>query len=118
MSGYRQSSFDPNAYEQPGAPLRPFNRVQWTGVGLATVGAVADLVYFAGRFGWIEPLMSSSTPAFALLLFGVVLINSRRGPSHLVTAEQQARNKRTLVITLAILTAIFGAVLAIEFSGA
>ena len=25
MSGYREHSFDPNAYEQPGRPLKPYN---------------------------------------------------------------------------------------------
>jgi hypothetical protein len=27
MTGYRAHSFDPNAYEQPGRPMRPFRQL-------------------------------------------------------------------------------------------
>ena len=27
MTGYREHSFDPNAYEQPGRPMRPFRQL-------------------------------------------------------------------------------------------
>lgn len=118
MSGYRQSSFDPNAYEQPGAPLRPYNWVQWTGVALGVIGIGLFALSLAGKMGWIASPVGYPAAGLIPLLVGSALINSRRSPSTLVTAEQQARNKRTLLITLAICAAILGAAVAIEFSGA
>ncbi len=117
MSGYRQHGFDPGAFEQPGAPLRPYNWVQWTGIALGSVGMALTLLHFAGRADWI-PQLVEGRPPFLLLIVGVVLINSRRAPSTVTTPEQQARNKRTLVITVAICAIIFGIAAAIEFSGA
>ena len=118
MSGYRQSSFDPNAFEQPGAPLRPYNWVQRLGMTLAFVGMVMTLARAAGELGWIEPLPIMHFPGSILLLIGAVLVNSRRAPSTLVTSEQQARNKRVLVITVAIVAVLLGTATVIEFSGA
>jgi lysylphosphatidylglycerol synthetase-like protein (DUF2156 family) len=118
VSGYRQSSFDPNAFEQPGAPLRPYNWVQRLGMTLALVGLVMTLARAAGEFGWIEPLPIMHFPGSILLIIGAVLVNSRRAPSTLVTSEQLARNKRVLVITVAICAVILGLAAAIEFTGA
>ena len=115
---YRQSNYDPNAYEQQGAPLRPFNWVQWVGVAFAVAGIAVDLLYFAGRFGWVRPMIDSPSPALALILPAILLINSRRGPVTLVGSEQLERNRRVLLITVAILVALFGAILVIELSGA
>jgi hypothetical protein len=118
MTGYRQSSFDPDAYEQPGAPLRPFNRVQWAGFALAMAGLAINLVYLAGFFGLIRPLLDGISPAVALILVGVVLINSRRAPGTLVGAEQRGRNRKLLVVTLAVCAVILAAALAIDSLGA
>ena len=109
MSGYRQHSFDPNAYEQPGRPLRPFNWVQWAGVAIGGVGLVLTTLQVAGQLGWIPQWLDDSPPLFVLLLLGVVLVNSRREPGNLVTEEQQARNKRLLIITAIICAAVLGA---------
>ena len=119
MSGYRQSSFDPEAYDQPGRPLRPFNWVQWTGVALEVVGLGLFLLYIAGMLGWIAPIVGDSSAGFIPLLVGVALVNSRREPSSLVTSEQLEKNKRMLVITIIVLVAIFGVVALINsLSGA
>lgn len=118
MSGYRQSNFDPNAYQQPGAPLRPYNWVQWTGFALGIVGMGLFLVHIAGKIGWIAPPIGYSAAGLIPLLLGSALINSRRAPSTLVTAEQQARNTRTLVITVAICAVVLGLAAIIEFTGA
>ena len=118
MSGYRQHSFDPNAFAQPGAPLRPYDWVQWTGVALEVVAIGLFLAHLAGKVGWIAPPPFTNSPGLALMLVGVVLINSRRSPSTLVTPEQQARNKRSLAITVAVCAAILGLAAAIEFTGA
>ena len=49
---------------------------------------------------------------------GIFLINSRRHPYVDEAPEQQARNRRMLLITIAICTAVLGAALVIEFTGA
>ena len=81
MSGYRQHSFDPNAYEQPRPPLKPYNKVQWLGIVLGSVGAVFALADFAVKFGWIDERFDPSTGVtIALCAAGIILINSRRAP--------------------------------------
>lgn len=118
MSGYRQHSFDPNAYEQAGAPLRPFNWVQWTGVALGGVGLVLTMAQVAGQVGWIPQWFDGSPPFFVMLLLGAVLVNSRREPSTQAGSEQLQRNRKVLLITLAICAAVLGAAALIEFKGA
>ena len=118
MSGYRQPRFDPDAFAQPGAPLRPYNWVQWSGVALTTVGIAINIVYLAGVFGWIAPLLDGTSPAILLLLLGVVLINSRREPSTGADSEQLRKNRKVLLITLAACAIILGIAAVIEFSGA
>jgi hypothetical protein len=119
MTGYRQSSFDPNAYEQPGAPLRPFNAFQWLGVAIASLGVLLFLVQIAGRFGWIPDWFGDvSSSAVMLTLIGTLFINSRRERGTQVGSEQLVRNRRILLITVAILAAVLGAALVIQFTGA
>ena len=117
MSGYREHGFVPNSYEQPGRPLRPFNWVQWSGVGLMAFGLALDLLYFAGRFGWTKDGAASPAMALGPMFVGIALINSRREPGTLVTDEQRARNRKVLLITVAILAVLGAALLVIEFSG-
>ena len=118
MSGYRQSSYDPHAYEQPGRPMRPYNWVQWTGVALIVASIATLLLYFAGRADWIAPLVKEVQPSTALAIFGSILINSRREPGTQVGEEQLRRNRKVLIITILVCSLIIGAAVAIEFSGA
>ena len=118
MSGYRQHSFDPNAYEQAGRPQRPFNWVQWTGVALGGIGLVLTTLQVAGQLGWIPRWVDGSPPLFILLLLGVVLVNSRREPAALAGSEQLEKNRKVLLITAAICAAVLGAALVIEYQGA
>jgi hypothetical protein len=120
MSGYREHSFDPNAYEQLGKPLRPYNWVQWTGVALAVVGIAGYLAYFASRLGWIDIGFDNSNapPFFTLPLLGMMLVSSRREPGTRVGSEQLARNRKVLLITVGVVAAILGAATVIAFSGA
>ena len=118
MTGYREHSFDPNAYEQPGRPMRPFNWVQWCGVALFAVGMTLYGLLFAGRFGWTAPIVTTSSVGFVPMILGIALINSRREPGTQVGSEQLAKNRRVLLITIAACAAILGAALVIEILGA
>ena len=118
MSGYRTSSFDPNASTRVGAPMRPFNWVQWTGVAFIVVGLAIDLIYVAGRLGWIPSSIFGSGIAIALILPGIAMINSRRYPGDPAPELQRTRNQRMLLITVAVIAAVLGAAAAIQFSGA
>ena len=119
MSGYREHSFDPNAYEQPGRPLKPYNWVQWTGVAIGVLGLAIIALGLLGRFGWIPPWLDGPPAgAFMLPIIGISLINSRREPGTQVGSEQLEKNRKVLLITAAICAAVLGAALAIEFSGA
>ena len=75
-------------------------------------------VVAADRLGWTHFGINSAGPFVALPLFGAALINSRRAPAVEVGSEQLARNRRTLLITVAILAAVLGAALVIQFAGA
>jgi hypothetical protein len=119
MTGYREHGFDPNAFEQPGPPLKPYNWVQWTGVAIGTVGAALITLDLLARIGWAPQWIDAPSPVpFSLLVIGMVLINSRRAPGTQVGSEQLAKNRKVLLITVAICAAILGAALVIEFSGA
>ena len=118
MSGYRRSSFDPNAYEQPGPVIRPFNAFQWLGVVIAGLGVLLFLVQLAGRLGWLPEWFGDiSSSGVMLLLIGSLLVNSRRERGTQVGAEQLQRNRRVLLATVAILAAVLGTALVIIFAG-
>ena len=117
MSGYRQSSFDPNAYEQPGRPLRPFNAFQWLGVVIASLGALLFLAQVASRFGWIPEWFGDITSSGGvLMLIGALFINSRREPGTQVGSEQLEKNRRTLLVTVAICAAVIGVALVTQLA--
>ena len=118
MSGYREHSFDPNAFEQPGKPMRPYNWVQWTGIAIGGLGVLLTTVHLAGKIGLFPRWLDDSPPAFLLLLLGLVLVNSRREPSTLAGSAQLEKNRKLLLITVAICAAILGIALVIEFGGA
>jgi len=118
--GYRdRTSFDPNAYERPGPPLKPYNWVQWTGVAVMLVGGALLVASLLGLIGWVPQWMEEFSPApFMLMVIGMLLINSRRQPgTEIVGPEQLAKNRKLLLITVAICAAILGGALVIEFSG-
>ena len=119
MTGYRQSGFDPNAHEQAGAPLRPFNWVQWSGVALGTAGVVISTLHLAGRAGWLPSWIDDSSPwSLILIILGVILINSRRQPSTLAGSEQLEKNRRLLLVTVLVILAILGVAAIIDSLGA
>ena len=118
MTGYREHSFDPNAYEQPGPPLKPYNWVQWAGVAIGGVGAALITLYLLGKIRLIPQWVEASPAPFMLLVVGMLLIYSRRAPGVQVGSEQLAKNRRVLLITVAICAAIIGAAVVIELSGA
>jgi hypothetical protein len=115
MSSYRESSYDPYAYEQPGRPMRPYNWVQWLGVALIVASIAALLVYFAGRAGWIAPLIKEVQLSTALAIVGSILVNSRREPGTQVGQEQLRRNRKVLLITILVCVVVFGAAALIDF---
>ncbi|MEO6199112.1 MAG: hypothetical protein ABIO68_04160 [Sphingomicrobium sp.] len=116
MSGYRQSSFDPNAFEQSGRPMRPFNWVQWLGVAFLVITLLMLAVQVAGLLG-LAPRGNYSVGIPGLALGSIVLINSRRQPATDLAPELAAARKRWLIITVAVVVAILGAALVIEFAG-
>ncbi|MEO6435146.1 MAG: hypothetical protein ABIP55_05235 [Tepidisphaeraceae bacterium] len=118
MSGYRQSTYDPDTHERMGRPMRPFNKWQWLGVAFAVAGVAVYLLYLAGRLGWIAPLLSSPTGGIGFLLAGTALINSRRHPATDLAPELASARKRWMLIIVAICAAILGAATVIQFTGA
>lgn len=85
---YRTSTYDPQA-STLGPPARPYNRTQWFGVFLDIVGTVVIGLYWAGRLGWIEPVLGSPAAGFLLLGAGAILVHSRRGPGRVMTSAEQ-----------------------------
>ena len=116
MSSYRETSYDPNAYERPGPPMRPYNWVQWCGVASSCVGIAIALAYLAGRIGWIPKPLESPAPGIGFLAIGSILINSRRQPG---TGPVRVTSRRTL-IAIALALAAFAIALAavLYFQGA
>lgn len=114
--GYRESSFDPNAYPRSGPPQRPYNWVQWTGVALGSIGVVLVILYFAGRFGWTPEWIDHPAPAMAPLFLGSVLINSRRQQ---LASDPRSPSRRTLTLIAIALAAFAGGLaLFLYFQGA
>ena len=104
MSGYREHSFDPNAGGD-GPPLRPFNRWQWVGVAMMVAGALAMLATVAVRVGWLHATKDDLIPmGSTLVIFGSLLVNSRRQPGGL---RPETKRKRMVVIAVGVM--VFGA---------
>ena len=118
MSGYRDTSnYEPYATTNYGRPLRPYNWVQWTGVGLVAIGLAIDALYFAGRLGWTKAI-ATPTYAVAPLILGVTLINSRRAEVHDFAPELAGQRKRWLIVITLICVVVLGAAAVIDLSGA
>ena len=116
MSSYRESSYDPNSYERPGQPIRPFNWVQWIGVALIVAGVVALFAYFFGRAGLIPPLVKQVQVSTALAIIGSVLVNSRRHPG---SGDVRTTSRRTLIaITVALVAFAIALAAVLYFQGA
>ena len=117
MSGYRQHGFDPNAFEQPGPPLRPFDKWQWLGVALGSAAVLLFAADLAGRAGIIPHKTGDMGGVIMLLLMpALLLVNHRRGPATLVGSEQLGRRKVLLVLIAA--AAIAGTAAVILSQGA
>jgi hypothetical protein len=108
MSGYREHSFDPNAYERQGPPMRPFNWVQWTGVVLACIGIAIDIAYVGSAFGWWPKVLNTPAVSSTPLIFGMIMITSRRQPVTDPAPELAAARRKWLVITVAVCAVILG----------
>jgi hypothetical protein len=102
MSGYRQPTFDPGHWEPQGPPLKPYNMVQWTGVGISVLGTAICLYYLLGKLGLV-PAIDSPMPGAMLPLIGVTLVNSRRAeiPEE-KRAEYREKQRRVTYIALAV----------------
>ena len=105
MSGYREHSFDPNAGGE-GPPLRPFNKWQWVGVAMMVAGALAMLATVAVRIAWLHDASKDDLIPMGstLVIFGSLLINSRRQPGKFTP---ETKRKRMVVIAVGLM--VFGA---------
>ena len=117
MMAYRDSSFDPMASPRYGRPLRPYNKWQWTGAGLAVIGILTILAAFAGKLGWTSVHASDWLPiGTSLCALGTVLVNSRR---EVLSAETRSPSRRLLiVIAIALVAFAVGLTAALYFKGA
>ena len=112
MSGYRQPDLDPNAaWGEPGRPLRPFNWVQWTGVGFIVFAAVFLAAYLLGRIGIIPKWIDDGIPFISFMPLGVVLIGSRRQSA--ACDPEALKRRRILAIAVALGALVLGAAIAI-----
>jgi len=119
MSGYRDTSnFDPYAGSTYGRPLRPFNWVQWAGVGFIAAGILVLVAALADQFKVIDLGAKDLIPmSTSLCVIGSLFVGSRREQ---ISAEDSAeRRRRALIgaaIGLAICTVVAIAIL--SFKGA
>jgi len=119
MSYRDTSNYEPFGTMNSGRPLRPFNWVQWAGVGFGLFGLLIAAWHFAVELGWLDRLLQVGiAPAIFNLGLGAILINSRREGSTDPAPELAAARKRWLLITLAICAAVLGAAAFFEFKGA
>ncbi|MCW3796283.1 hypothetical protein OMW55_00465 [Sphingomonas sp. BN140010] len=115
---YRQSSYDPLATSAGGRPLRPFNRVQWTGVALIVLSLLLVAAMLAGEFGLTSFRSLRHAPVFIPALIGSLLVNSRREPVVDPAPELAAARRKWLLITVAVCGVILGAAAVLSLKGA
>ena len=118
MSGYRQSSYDPNAYEPWGRPMRPYNAVQWVGVAIVVLGIVLFLAMIAGDLGVASFHRFRDAPAVIPILVGNLLIYSRRHPATDPAPELAPARKRWFTIIVLVCAIVIGGAALIEYTGA
>lgn len=80
-------------------PMRPFNAVQWIGVGLVGAGIAVMLAVVAGRFGLVPTTRDSLPMGTAFCVLGTVLINTRR---EAVPVTPETKRRRLIVIGIAL----------------
>ena len=116
MSGYRESSYDPMANPRYGRPLRPYNKVQWTGVGLILVGIGIDVAYLAGQLGFLS---KGAAPMIALppIMIGGMLVNSRREQITDPAPELAPARRRWLIAVAVACVVILGAAAILDLMG-
>ena len=113
MSGYRQTSFDPNAGAHYGPPLRPYNWVQWSGVVLMALGFLVLIAFAAAKAGLIGFRAEDSLPLVGsnMVLCGTLLQSSRREEASAPSIGDIDR--RWVLLGLLVLSAALGAAIAI-----
>ena len=118
MAGYRDTTnYEPYGQPNYGRPLRPYNKVQWAGVGFALIGIALDLLYFSGRLGWTPKWINTPTIALVPIFVGIALVNSRREEVHDLAPELAAARRRWLIIFTIVIVAVLGAATIIQFTG-
>jgi hypothetical protein len=111
---YRQSSFDPLFIPSSTRPKRPFNWVQWLGVGCEVAAGAVLLLHLGGQFGVLGGEPVTVHYATVLALVGMTLINSRREEGEPLSDAQRRRNAQWLWWTIAILVCVAAILLAVS----
>jgi len=92
---YRQSSYDPRAWNPQGPPFRPYDAKQKLGLAMMLVGALLALAFLVGEAGLMARWKGGTMPGSLLTLVGSLLLYSRR---QTIAPEQQdayrARQRR------------------------
>ena len=114
---YRESSFDPMASPRYGKPLRPYNWVQWIGVGFTVVGLLTFLAAAAGKIGWIALDTRDWLPmATGFCALGTALVSSRR---EVLSSDTRTPSRRLLaIIAIGLVAFAIGLTAALYFKGA
>jgi hypothetical protein len=115
MAGYRErSNYDP--YGAVSRPARPFTWVQWTGVAMLCFSVALNLGFLAGEAGWLPRLHIAPSLAPAPMIFGVLLMNSRREPAQDPAPELASARRKWMTITVAAVAVILAAATLIDIA--
>lgn len=110
---YRQSNFDPLHVSSASRPKRPYNWVQWIGIGCEVAAVGWLLAFAASEFGWLGLHDLAVQPATAFAFLGFILINTRREEGVPITEAQRRRNAQWLWWTIAVLVCVAAILLAV-----
>ena len=113
MSGYRQSSFDPNAEGELFPP--PPSWVQRIGIGFLFAGALAIFAFLGGQWGVIPKWIDSPIPSTMLVVLAGPLMGAgaRREP-----LSREAKRRNLIIIAAAFAVCALAAGAIIYFKGA
>jgi len=104
---YRQSSYQPLAYDLQGPPLRPFDGKQKIGVAMVAAALLVFAYSLVSETGLVPPIHASTVPAAPLSLIGMLLIHSRR---RVIPPEEQdafrAKQRRDTWLGLGLATVV------------